>query len=140
MEELDLVLKKMEVLESGLQTLEMLFAAGAIVPLPDGKNRVGDWDMKIWEHSVDNGFSVAAIERARQTGAPFPCVVHRQKKWILCSQGEIKVVCGSEVRILNEGQRMTVPPDTAHKIVPATAKCSAVLITIPADPGMRRNE
>ncbi len=136
MNTLDDAIERLAELEPGLRSLDSLFALGEIVPRAGGGFQVGDFDLHIWEHSLD-GFSVGAIARRRQAGYIFPRLIQSQKKWILCCKGEIRVIYADKDVILGQGTRLTIPPRTAHEIHPISEDCVAVIVTIPSDPGMR---
>ena len=134
---LTVAIAKLDELEPGLRSLDTLFALGVIVSKSEGRHQAGDWDLHIWVHDLE-GFSVGAIKRVRQNGQPFPMVVHNQKKWILCSKGMIRVESEGETTLLMEGERMTIAPMVPHEIHPVTDEGIAVLVMVPADPGMKR--
>jgi len=136
MNTLDEAIERLSALEPGLRSLDSLFALGEMVPRAGGGFQVGDFDLHIWEHTLD-GFSVGAITRCRQAGQIFPKLIQSQKKWILCSKGTIRVMREDKPITLGQGARITIPPRTAHEIHPVSEDCAAVIVTIPSDPGMR---
>jgi len=136
MNNLDEALVRLNELEPGLRSLDTLFALGEVIKGEKGHHNAGDFDLTVWEHSMD-GFSVGAIVRARMDGKPFPSLNQSQKKWILCCKGRMKIVYGENIKTMGEGERLTIPSKTPHEIYPITEDCSAIIVTVPADPGMR---
>jgi hypothetical protein len=136
MNPLDKAIARLNELEPGMRSLDTLFVLGEIRTKNEGGFQAGDFDMHIWGHSLD-GFSVGAIVRVRQDGKPFPQLVQSQKKWVLCCKGTIKVVRADEETTLTEGSRLTIPPKIAHEIYPVSKECSAIIVIVPADPGMQ---
>ena len=134
---LDDAIARLNELEPGLRSLDTLFSLGVITSKGEGEFNVGDWDFQVWACSID-GFSVGAIRRERQNDLPFPAVVHEQKKWIICSTGQIRVETETEKRVLRAGERMTIEPMVSHAIYGVTEQGAAVLVMVPADPGMSR--
>lgn len=131
---LDEYLIRLNELEPGLRSLDTLFALGAITK-SEGEVRAGDFDFYTWGHCLD-GFSVGAIVRTRLDGHPFPMLIMGQKKWVLCSKGEIKVIYGDQETVLSEGCRLTILPKVPHEIHPVSKESCAIIVTVPADPAM----
>jgi mannose-6-phosphate isomerase-like protein (cupin superfamily) len=135
---LAMAIERLDELEPGLRSLDTLFALGAIMTKGEGGYQAGDWDFHIWGHTL-GGFSVGAIERRRQNEEPFPMVYHTQRKWIICSSGQLKVASEGRETILNKGEELVIPSMVPHQIYPISKKGIAVLVMVPADPGMQRN-
>lgn len=129
------LIEKMEELEDGFKTLEVLFLEGCLSV--GEKLQIGDWDLCTWDKNWDGSFSCSVMENARCENQPFPLHVHKQRLWIMCAKG-ILIVNTSQDRItLNAGDYVTLAPNEPHEIhaVP-DSKTVALLVTIPTDPGL----
>ena len=136
MNALDEAIERLNELEPGLRSLDTLFVLGEIITKNEGGFQVGDFDFRIWNHCLE-GSSVGAIFRSRQDGKPFPQLVQSQKKWILCCKGEMKILHGDQETTISEGGHLTIMPRTPHEIHPVSEDCSAIIVIVPADPGMQ---
>jgi len=119
------------------KTLEVLFQSGILT----GSHAVmsaGDFNLITWSHSSDGSFSVGALERARHEDKPFPEHEHKQRLWLLCSKGSAIVTTGNKENMaMEQGDYAVVEPMTPHIIQAITEECTILMVTIPADPGLR---
>lgn len=117
-------------------TLETLFQAGTIVGCDSVQ--AGDFNLVTWSHSSDGSFSVGALERVRQDGEAFPKHEHAQRLWLLCSKGSALIIMDEGQEIFVEmGEYTVIEPNTQHLIQAKTEECVLLIVTIPADPGLR---
>ncbi len=129
-------IQRLNELEPELRSLDTLFALGEVITRSEGGFQAGDFDVSIWGHGL-GGFSVGAIVRVRTENKPFPELVQKQKKWILCCEGKIKVIHDGTDTVLESGECLAILPMVAHEIFPVSRKCCAVISTVPDDPGMK---
>jgi len=119
-------------------TLEVLFQTGIIIGCDSVQ--AGDFNLVTWSHSSDGSFSVGALERVRQNGEVFPKHEHAQRLWLLCSKGVALIIMdeGREI-LLKVGEYTVIEPNTQHLIQAKTKECVLLMVTIPADPGLRNH-
>ena len=127
-------MEKVKSLEPSLTTLRTLLESGGITR--DEVFHAGDWDMRVWGYSGKT-FSVAALSRVRQDGAPFPEHQHEQKKWVLCSKGKVAVTyADGRVEVLRKGGHLIVLKRTLHSISAQTPECEILWVNIPPEPDL----
>ena len=134
--ELVKAIERLDELEPELRSLDTLFALGEVITRSEGGFQAGDFDVNIWGHGLE-GFSAGAIVRARMDGEPFPMLSQEQTKWVLCCKGKFKIAHDEAETMLEVGQCLLLSPRITHTIYPAAKECVAVMVTVPADPGMK---
>ncbi len=134
MSPVDEIINKLEKLEPELRSIDRLYSTGCIhrgATFSDA----GDWQVYTWKTSFEGDFTAGAMQRVRQNGEPFPAHVHKERAWIMCSRGEVRVRVAETDRDLKVGDFVVIDPDILHEIYALSKSCCVVFVTIPADMG-----
>lgn len=107
---------------------------------PRNAYEIGDFRLAIWaDHGLLPECSIATLERVRFDGCPFPSHGHDQNAWLVCVRGScrIRLDNGGADAVLVPGAHFRSKPGSAHSIYPESRDCACILLTVPADPGLR---